>query len=242
MEKLSRLGRVLFAVAIASFGIQYLIYALVAGPAPGPPWTPGRPLWAYSTAVVLIVAAASIATGKKARWAAAMLAIMLLLRMLFVYAPRLAANPHDPGPWTSGFEILAMCGAALVLAGSVGPGRFLFAIPLVVFGIQHFLYARFVATLVPSWIPGHLFWAYLVGAAFVAAAEAIAARKYAGLASTLLGLMFFLWVISLHVPRVAAAPHDGKEWTSAFVALAMCGGAWVIAGRLARGTRLLETP
>ncbi len=230
MEELSKLGRLLFAAAMAGFGIQYVIHRLVAGPAPGPPWSPGRPLWAYATAVVLVVAAVCIATGKKTRCGATMLATMLLLRALLVYAPRLLANPHDPGPWTSGFEILAMCGAALVLAGIVvGLGRLLFAIPLVVFGTQHFLYARFVATLVPSWIPERLFWAYFVGVAFVAAAVSIATRKYAGMAATLLGLMFFLWVFSVHLPRVAASPHDGKEWTSAFVALAMCGGAWVVA-------------
>jgi len=109
-------------------------------------------------------------------------------------------------------------------------GRFLFAISLVVFGAQHFLYAKFVATLVPSWIPGHLFWAYFVGVAFVAAALSIAIGKNARLAATLLGLMFILWVLTLHLPRVAAHPHDGNEWTSAFVALAMCGGAWLVAG------------
>jgi len=26
---------------------------------------------------------------------------------------------HNPGPWTSGFEILALCGCALVLASSL---------------------------------------------------------------------------------------------------------------------------
>jgi uncharacterized membrane protein len=122
-----------------------------------------------------------------------------------------------------------MCGASLVIAGSlVGLGRLFFASLLVVVGIQHFLYARFIATLVPAWIPGHLFWAYFVGAAFFAAAISIISRRYTNLATTLLGLMFFLWVISFHLPRVAKAPHNGNEWTSMIVALAMCGGAWVM--------------
>ncbi len=172
------------------------------------------------------------------RLAALLLAILLLLRGLFVFAPRLVANVHDPGPWTSGFEILAMCGAALVLSGTlVGLGRLFFASLLVVVGIQHFLYARFVATLVPSWIPGPLFRAYFVGVAFFATVVSIVTRKYLGLAATLLGLMFFLWVFLVHLPRVAASPHDGKEWTSALVALAMCGGAWVVAGRGARAKK-----
>jgi uncharacterized membrane protein YphA (DoxX/SURF4 family) len=231
MTELTRLGRWFYAVAMAGFGFQFLFHAFWAGPVPGPPWSPGRPVWAYSTSVLLIVAAVCIATGKKVRLAAMLLAILLLLRALLVFAPRLVANVHDPGPWTSGFEILAMCGAALVLSGTLGGlGRFLFAIPLVVFATQHFLYARFVATLVPAWIPGRLFWAVFVGVAFVAAAVCIAARKSSGLAPTLLGLMFLLWVFILHLPRVAASPHDGKEWTSALVALAMSGGAWVMTG------------
>jgi uncharacterized membrane protein YphA (DoxX/SURF4 family) len=232
MENSARLGRPLFAIAMVCFGLQYLFHAWMAGPEPGPPWSPSHPLWAYATAVLLVVAGVGIATGKQARLAAGLLAMMLLLRALMVYAPRLAAHPHDPGPWTSGFEILAMGGVAMVLAGTaIGLGRLLFAISLVVFGVQHFLYARFISTLVPSWIPGHLFWAYFVGVAFVASALSVAARKHAGLAATLLGLMFFLWVISVHLPRVVASTHDGKEWTSMFVALAMCGGAWVMAGQ-----------
>ena len=214
---------------------RYLLHAIRRGPTLGPPFSPVHPFWGYFTAVVLIIAAVGIVTGKQTRCVAIALAITLLLRALIVYAPRLAAHPHDPGPWTSGFEILAMCGAALVISGiAIGPARWLFAISLGVFGTQHFLYAKFVATLVPSWIPGHLFWAYFVGAAFVASALSIAIEKYARLASALLGLMFFLWVISLHLPRVAAALHNGDEWTSAFVALAMCGGSWVLAGIVKR--------
>jgi uncharacterized membrane protein len=111
-------------------------------------------------------------------------------------------------------------------------GRFLFALPLLVFGIQHFMYARYVATLVPSWIPGHLFWAYFVGVAFIATTLAIATQTKARLSATWLGIMFLLWVLVLHLPRVAAAPHNGDEWTSAFVALAMSGGAFLVAGTL----------
>jgi uncharacterized membrane protein len=234
MGTLNKLGRTFFAVSVAAFGIQYLIYALFkAGPGLGPPWTPVHPFWGYVTAIVSVAFAASIATNRKVRCAAIVLAITILLRVLLAYAPKLAANLHDPGPWTSGSELLAMCGVALVLAAgykTITAGRILFAIALVVFGIQHFQYARFIATLVPSWIPGHLFWAYFVGVAFFAAAFSIAAQTKGRLAATLLGIMFLLWVLVLHLPRVAAAPHNGNEWTSAFVALAMSGGAFIVAG------------
>ena len=235
MEKLSQLGRVLFAVAMAGFGIQFLVHGFLAGPAPGPPWSPGRPFWAYITTAVLLAASVCIAMGKKRHWAALPLALLLLLRALVVFVPRLLANIHDPGPWTSGSELLALCGAALVLAGVKKLGRILFAASLVVFGVQHFLYARFIATLVPAWIPAGLFWAYFVGVAFLCAAISIAAQKLARFSAILLGLMFFLWVLIVHVPRVAAAPHNGNEWTSLLVALAMSGGALLVTGSVKGG-------
>jgi hypothetical protein len=67
---------------------------------------------------------------------------------------------------------------------------------------------------------------------FVAAALSIATRVWGRLSAALLGLMFLLWVVVLHAPRVTAAPHDGNEWTSAIVALAMSGGSFVLAGAL----------
>jgi uncharacterized membrane protein len=108
-------------------------------------------------------------------------------------------------------------------------GRILVAISLVVFGVQHFIYGGFVATLVPAFMPGRLFWAYFVGVAFVAAAIGIVTRILARPAATMLGVMFFLFVVLLHIPRIVGLARDGNEWTSGFVALAMCGSAWILA-------------
>jgi uncharacterized membrane protein len=108
-------------------------------------------------------------------------------------------------------------------------GRIFVAVSLVVFGIQHFIYGGFVAGLVPAWMPGRLFWAYFVGAAFFAAAVGLLIELFARPAATMLGVMFFLFVVLLHIPRITLHSSDGNEWTSGFVALAMCGGAWILA-------------
>jgi uncharacterized membrane protein len=229
MNKLAPFGRYLFALALAAFGIQHFIYAKFAAGL-GPPWIPGSPLRACFMGAALLVASIRIATNAKTRVTAMLLGLLLFLYFLLLYTPRLAANVHDPAPWTSGAEVLALCGAAWVLAGTpVKLGRYLYALTLTVFGVQHLIYGRFVATLVPSWIPGHLFWAYGLGIAFIAATLSIIANIKARLAATLLGVMFFTWVFILHLPRVASAPGNGNEWTSAFVALAMSGGAWLVA-------------
>ena len=128
MKNLSRLGRAFFAAAMAAFGLQYLIHALAASaPALGPPWIPAPHFSGYVSAIILVAAAAGIATATLARCSAISLAILLLVRPLLAYVPRLVANIHDPGPWTSGSELLALCGAALVLAGVKKLGRILFA-------------------------------------------------------------------------------------------------------------------
>ena len=116
MKSLTRLGRAFFAGAMAAFGLQYLIHALAASaPALGPPWIPAPLFWGYASAIILAGAAAGIATGTRTRCSAISLAILLLVRALLAYVPRLGTNIHDPGPWTSGSELLALCGA--------GPGR-----------------------------------------------------------------------------------------------------------------------
>jgi hypothetical protein len=110
----------------------------------------------------------------------------------------------------------------------------LFGISSVVFGIDHFLVLALIASLVPSWIPGGLFWAYLTGTAFIAAGISIVVKKLDQLSATLLGTMFLLWFLLLHSPRVLRAlvshnPTFPNEWSSAFIALAMCGGSWLVA-------------
>jgi len=249
MNTLLPLGRFFFAIPMMVFGIQYLVYAhFVLGLPPVPPTIPGRPFWAYFTGAVLIVIGVSIVTKLKARLYATLLAIMFFLCAIFLHVPVLAAHPHNGSEWAGASEVLAICGGALVLAGTMPVewpytqewgsvlnnltklGQYLFALSLVIFGTEHFIYAHFVAALIPSWIPWHLFWAYFTGVAFLAAAASIFTRMQVDLAATLLGIMFLLWVLLLHIPRVATHPRNGTEWTSAFVALAMCGAAFVLAG------------
>ena len=167
MKNLTNLGRAFFAIAMGAFAIQYFVHALAASaPALGPPWTPTSPFGdgsprSFWSPRRRVLRPEPWPVAPQYRWESCFLFVCYWLM-----SPRLAANIHDPGPWTSGSELLALCGAALVLTGVMKLGRILFAAPLLVFGVQHFLYARFIATLVPAWIPGRLFWAYFIGVAF----------------------------------------------------------------------------
>lgn len=243
IRALGRPGRILFALAMTCFGAHYLAFASGTSSAPpGPPWFPDEPTLSWLAGVSLLGAGLSLALEWKTRWVALVLGTGLFLRVAIVHLPRIAANVHDPGPWTSAAEIMSLSGGALAIAATLAdipdlPVRFaqwLFAAPLLVVGVQHFMYASFIATLIPAWIPGPLFWAYFIGVAFFGSAIAIVFRVLADPISALLGLMFLLWVLVLHLPRVAAAQHNGNEWTSMFVALAMAGSAWAVTGSFAK--------
>ncbi len=94
---------------------------------------------------------------------------------------------------------------------------------------MHFIYADFVATLIPTWIPAHLFWTYFAAIALIAGAVGMFIPKTEFYAAALSALMIFLWVILLHAPRALADLHNANETTAFFEALAMCGACLLIA-------------
>src|SRR6202790_1411705 len=110
------------------------------------------------------------------------------------------------------------------------------AVPLAVFATEHFRGARFMQNMVPSWMPAHLFWAYFVGCALLAAATSLTVRKFVRLSSTLLGLMFFLFVCMIHIPNALAHPKDRFAWVVALRDLSFAGGAWALAGLHSRAS------
>jgi uncharacterized membrane protein len=100
---------------------------------------------------------------------------------------------------------------------------------MAVFGSEHFTATASVATLVPRWIPAHLFWVYLVGFAFLCAALAIAVLIQARLAAALVGATMFVFVLVMDMPAVAANPHNRFAWALALRQLAFSGGAFAFA-------------
>jgi uncharacterized membrane protein len=108
-------------------------------------------------------------------------------------------------------------------------GRLFFAIPLAVFGSEHFTITANVATLVPRWIPAHTFWVYLVGVAFICAALSIAVLVKARLAASLVGMTLLIFVLVMDMPGVIAQPGNRFFWALALRQLAFSGGAFAFA-------------
>jgi uncharacterized membrane protein len=109
-----------------------------------------------------------------------------------------------------------------------------FAIPLAVFGAEHLSAAKFIMDGVPSFMPWHLFWAYFVGFALLAASLSIATKIQVRWSGLLFGIMMVLFVAMLHLPRALANPHDRIAWTIVIRELSFAGGGWILAGSAMR--------
>ena len=118
-------------------------------------------------------------------------------------------------------------------------GPIFYAAPLAAFGTEHFTLTEDIASLVPTWIPWHEFWAYFVGACFIAAALSMVTRIQARLAASLLALNFFLFVVLMDVPAWIQNPRDRIALALALRELSFSGGALALAASLTEPAREL---
>ena len=104
-----------------------------------------------------------------------------------------------------------------------------FAVPLAVFGAEHFADAKSIMQLVPAFMPWPLFWTYLVGVALLAASLSIATKIQVRWSGLLYGIMMFLFVAMMDLPAALANPRDRISWVLLFRELSFGGGAWLLA-------------
>jgi uncharacterized membrane protein len=125
-------------------------------------------------------------------------------------------------------------------------GPLFYAAPLAAFGTEHFTLTEAIASIVPAWIPWHQFWAYFVGACFIAAALSLVTRIQARLSASLVALTFFLFVVLMDAPGWAQDPRSRFALTLTLRELSFSGGALALAASLTgqgreRGAHILAT-
>ena len=249
MKNLKVAAKAFYGIGIAGIGVLHFIFPgfrPVIIPIP-PEATQQVNFLVYLTGAFLVITGLIIAFSTWAKNVALLLAVVLLLFFIIGHLPnRLKYQPTELGMWTDALKILAMAGGALIVA-RIFPGKnnskftvifskitflgkYFFGIMFLIFGIDHFLYIDFVKTLVPTWIPGSLFWSYFAGVALIGSGLAIIIHFKPKLISLLLGTMLFLWLILLHIPRAIAMPTvmDGNEIVSVCECLAFSGVAFLL--------------
>ena len=219
--RLRGLGHPVFAVALAGLAVLSLgsgDFAYVWQPVPS--WVIGRPLLAYASGALLLTCSAGLLWPRTLVRASLVLTLYGMASMLLLHAPRIAVDPLNEVEWFNLGEIATVVAGAWILFASATPvpaigwreavggvrgvrlARLLFALALPAFGLSHFVYAKATAGMVPSWLPGHVAWAYLTGAAHIAAGLGILFGVLPGLAATLEGLMVSTFLLTVNLRDV----------------------------------------
>jgi uncharacterized membrane protein len=110
-----------------------------------------------------------------------------------------------------------------------------FAMPLAVFGTEHFTDIRSISQMVPSYIPWHLFWAYFVGLSLLAASLSIATKIQVQWSGLLFGIMMFSFDAMLTLPAVIGDPHNRFNWILLCREPSFGCGAWALSTTAANG-------
>jgi uncharacterized membrane protein len=111
----------------------------------------------------------------------------------------------------------------------VALGNLFFALPLAVFGSEHFSAAQGISQMVPKFMPWHLFWTYLVGLAWFAASLSIATKIQVRWSGLLFGITMFLFVAMMDLPGAIAEPHNRFNWILMLRELSFGAGGWALA-------------
>jgi uncharacterized membrane protein YphA (DoxX/SURF4 family) len=249
IPSLALAGRTFFGISLVAFGVQQLIWQTFVRIVPAlPAWVPAPRAWAVIFGAILIASGVAIITQKFARLAALVTTVLILGFVICLDIPEIAVDPSQGFRWTNPAKALALFGGALLVASLsratvaepsralIGfanrllpyTPRLLLSVFLIMGGIQHFVYADFVVTLIPAFIPGHLFWTYFAAVALIAGGIGLLFDFSLRWAAILTGIMIFCWVFLLHLPRALVDLHQAGEMAGVFEALALSGVAFMM--------------
>jgi uncharacterized membrane protein len=238
---LAALGMAVGLIGVGALSLIFQDFAEVWQPVPK-----SFPAYATSAVVsglILIVAGVMLAFRWTRPWGAGLAAAFLALWVLGLHLPHALAKPLVIGGWQAVCESLAMASGAFIgwrettSSGQANSGQdsaaraavTVMGVCFVVFGVSHFVYARFTTDMVPAFLPMRPQLTYLTGAIHALAGLALILGVRRRWAASIEALMMSSFVLLVHIPRVAAAPHDRMELTSLFIATTLTSAVRILA-------------
>jgi uncharacterized membrane protein len=245
--RIASAGHACFAAAMIWLGVMGLSKGdFVQVWQPVPKWVPARDALAYLCAFISLASGIGLLWQRTAAVAARVIFASLLVWLLVLRLPNLFfETPLVLVAWTFG-STAVMVAAAWVLyvwfAGDrdrqrlglfadergVRIARALYGLSLIPFGLAHFMYLDATTVLIPHWLPWPVAWAYLTGAAFIAAGLAVTVGVCGRLAAALSTLQMGLFGLIVWVPRVLAGTVNEFQWGEFVVTFVLMAGAWVV--------------
>jgi putative oxidoreductase len=109
-------------------------------------------------------------------------------------------------------------------------GRILFALPFVIFGINHFLMMDYYLGMLTSFIPLGAYTIILTGIMLIAAGISIITKRFVKFSTIMLAVLLFIFIVTIHIPHLI---HDAEKTVTIIALLkdiSLMGGSLMIAG------------
>lgn len=245
--RIASVGHAVFAATLAAIGILGLIKPEYAAVWSGVPKDfPAREVLPYVCALVALSCGLGLLWPSTEVIAARLLLAWLLAWTLLFKGRYVILAPLQESSYQSiGENAVIIAGAWVLYAWfannrdrrqlgfatgdrGVRIARILYGLAMIAFGLSHFFYLDQTVPLIPAWIPGHVFWAYFTGTAYLVAGAAILFGVWARLASLLSTLQMAGFLLLVWLPIMLAGKMSDFNWGEVVVNCALVAGAWVV--------------
>jgi uncharacterized membrane protein len=249
------LGRGLCAAAAAGVAVLSLTYRDFAPMWESVPlWIPGRETWVYAWGLLLLAAGIGLCFARTALPSALTIGAYQIAWAV-ASTPPIVSKPFGIDAWYGLFEALTSLAGTLILYGmlrwqsrgsrmpiaaerAVRAAQVVFGLSCVFYGWSHFAYADYTASMVPTWLPWRMGFAYFTGLGHIAAGIGIITGILPRLAATLEASMMSLFGLLVWMPSLFALPPPvwatppKNQWSEIVVNLLLAAAAWIVAASL----------
>ena len=254
----------LFAIGLIGMGALALVYgdfAMVWQPVAQ--WFPGRTALAYASGVLMVGCGLGLFFEATTAWALRIvLPYLVIWQMLKI--PSLVVAPTIEGVylgfgelavllaggWTLFAQLGEVSGTKFAWAGgerAVRVARYYFAVWIIPIGVSHMLYLKPTLDLIPPWLPGKVFWAYLTGLGQIASGLGVLFGVLPRLAAWAEAGQISLYALLIWLPAIllgnknlgpSFANADRRlSFTAFFISWIIAAGAWAVAVNVRRKER-----
>lgn len=245
---MERASHTFFAATMIAVGAIGLLSGGFAAILAGVPKSlPDRQVLAHFADLLLLACGAGLLVKRTAAPAAFVLLAYLLVWTILFKVPLIIRQPMvEVGYQTNGENAVLIAAAGVLYAASAGERKnallnliasptglraayVLYGLALIAFGLSHFAYMELTAPLVPVWLPGHMFWAYLTGSIYLLTGILLVAGFAMRLSAALAAVQITLITLLVWGPILLQGHVTTFHWQETVVSWALTAAAWVIA-------------
>jgi uncharacterized membrane protein len=246
----------LFAIGLIGMAALALVYGDFAMTwQPVVPWFPARTALAYGSGLLMGLCGVGLFFEATTAWSLRIVLPYLVLWQMLKF-PALVVAPKIEGVYlgfgevavllAGGWTLFAQLGGAggTKFAWSAGEratrvARYYFAVWIIPIGLSHMLYLQPSMDLVPSWLPGKVFWVYLTGIGQIASGLGVLFGVLPRLAAWAEAIQISLYALLIWLPAIVlgnqnlgpmfAHANRRLSLTAFFISWIIAAGAWAVA-------------